>query len=230
LRSPFRICKEVVSIPPNGQPHPADPRGEPAIINTLRPTIIRSLSAKIRHSASCARPQVVAVQLSGHGAGWGPPAPFPVEGDPWGKSDFGWRKRTRASRSLAHGVVPAGLDKLYSARFASGLSRRFRLSRRLEKEGLMMKINAFALFGAFLGAQAAAAQTMTLTSADIAPGEASPTSRSSRALAAAAATSRRLCPGPERRRTRRASRSRFTIPTADRQRLLALGRLLQYPG
>jgi phosphatidylethanolamine-binding protein (PEBP) family uncharacterized protein len=34
----------------------------------------------------------------------------------------------------------------------------------------MHKITAFALFGAFLGAQAATAQTMTLTSPDIAPG------------------------------------------------------------
>ena len=34
----------------------------------------------------------------------------------------------------------------------------------------MLKVTAFALFGAFLGAQATAAQTMTLTSPDIAPG------------------------------------------------------------
>src|SRR5271165_4276792 len=34
----------------------------------------------------------------------------------------------------------------------------------------MLKITAFALLAAFLGAQAAAAQTMTLTSPDIAPG------------------------------------------------------------
>ena len=34
----------------------------------------------------------------------------------------------------------------------------------------MLKVTAFALFAAFLGAQGAAAQTMTLTSPDIAPG------------------------------------------------------------
>ena len=34
----------------------------------------------------------------------------------------------------------------------------------------MLKITAFALLAAFLGADAAAAQTMTLTSPDIAPG------------------------------------------------------------
>ncbi len=34
----------------------------------------------------------------------------------------------------------------------------------------MLKVTAFALFAAFLGAQSAAAQTMTLTSPDIAPG------------------------------------------------------------
>ena len=34
----------------------------------------------------------------------------------------------------------------------------------------MLKLTAFALFAAFLGAEAAAAQTMTLTSPDIAPG------------------------------------------------------------
>src|ERR1700685_1159856 len=34
----------------------------------------------------------------------------------------------------------------------------------------MLKATAFALFAAFLGAEAAAAQTMTLTSPDIAPG------------------------------------------------------------
>ena len=34
----------------------------------------------------------------------------------------------------------------------------------------MLKVTAFALFAAFLGAEGAAAQTMTLTSPDIAPG------------------------------------------------------------
>src|SRR5580704_13502521 len=43
-------------------------------------------------------------------------------------------------------------------------------ARRLGNGGLMLKVTALALFAAFFGAEAAAAQTMTLTSPDIAPG------------------------------------------------------------
>jgi hypothetical protein len=78
----------------------------------------------------------------------------------------------------------------------------------------MLKVTAFTLFAAVLGAEAAAAQTMTLTSPDIAPGARIADERAT--PTAPAATSRPHCRGRERQRTPRASRSRFSILTRRR--------------
>ena len=62
-----------------------------------------------------------------------------------------------------------GLDALHSSRFAP-LHRGGSSFASNRNGGIMLKLTAFALLAAFLGADAAAAQTMTLTSPDIAPG------------------------------------------------------------